>query len=204
MLNAKQSIWLKAVLVCGILPGSLLLLDSCTGKPDPNKPFEMALNGKPYRTSHGNPLGAVEELEAGYSMVRQYRIVFPLKHPSNLPRPGLELTFDPAAMTIGTDIVFGGPSGRSDIQIAYHPAAGDKPSQGLLLVFEPRERGWGKIRFDRIEPKIGGRVIGMLMEAVLYGYTSGHEKGLVEPPGPMELHLWNFAFDVVIQGSLFQ
>jgi hypothetical protein len=86
---------------------------------------------------------------------------------------------------------------RADVQLAYYPTWGQKTNEGIPLAFHPRREGWGRIRSDELDPRLGGRVRGVLLEAVLYGQYEDMDGLPIESDEPLALHHWNFPFDAV-------
>jgi hypothetical protein len=178
-----------------------LLLFACTGTEDSTQTFHMRLGQDPCLPGVGDAIALIEELEAGFSVAHQCSIVFPQKLLPQQPRPGIEIQFDPAGIEVGSELEFGAGRTGGDVQLAYYPNWGQKYDQGLTLVFCPSEAGWGRIRLDELDPQLGGRVRGVLLEAVLYGHYEDMDGLPVELEEPLELHLWNFPFDTTFRES---
>jgi hypothetical protein len=187
-----------------LLLGCLLFV-GCADKPDPSRPFEMAMNGSRYEPRLHPAIGYVQEIEAGFSTECRCRVLFPLPIPGAIPRPGLEVGFDPSRIAIGEEIAFGAGDNESGVTLEYTPLRGHKMSQGILLSYSSHHAGArGRIRFDVVEPEIGGRVRGAVLHATLYGsYENAHTAEVTETKTPRKLELWNFPFDVQFERSLF-
>ncbi|MFC1537213.1 hypothetical protein ACFL4P_00125 [Gemmatimonadota bacterium] len=184
----------------------MLLLISCSGGPDPSREFGMYLNGRERKTGLGDPVGLIQELDAGYSYSNFYSVVFPLKilGMSGVPRPGILIKFDPAATEPGREITFGSEAENS-IRVEYHPVSGHKINQAVMLAYSSGHgEGGGTIRFDMLETGPGGRVKGTVVQAVLYGYYENMQTmEFSEPSKPMKLELFNWSFDVTLERSIF-
>ena len=166
----------------------------------------MYLNGRERKTGLGDPVGLIQEIEAGYSYSNHYSIVFPLKIAAlrGMPRPGILIEFDPAALEPGHEINFG--DGADDnVRMEYHPASGHRVNQGVMLAYSSAHSdGGGTIRFDILETEAGGRVKGTVIQAALYGYYENMETmEATEPSKPMKLELYNWSFDVTLKRSIF-
>jgi hypothetical protein len=190
------------------LPALILaaLLMSCSGGPDPTREFGIYLNGRERNSGLGDPVGLIQEFEAGYSYSNLCSVVFPLKilSMSGVPRPGILIEFDPAATEPGREITFGNGAENS-IRMEYHPVSGHKINQAVMLAYSSGHgEGGGKIRFEMLETGPGGRVKGTVVQAVLYGYYENMETmELTEPSKPMKLELFNWSFDVTLERSVF-
>jgi hypothetical protein len=178
-----------------------LLLAGCSPKLDTTREFAMALNGAPYSSRMKPPIGCAQEIEAGFSTQYRYTILFPCRLPSPIPRPGLEIAFEPDKVVLGEEMAFGAGDVESGIGVEYCPVMGHKSNQGILLTFSShRSDGGGTIRFDALEPEIGGRVKGTILHATLYGYyEDAHTAEITEPKAPRKLELWNFPFEVTLR-----
>ena len=183
-----------------------LLFSGCSSGPDPDKQFGMYLNGKQRKVKLGEPVGYIQELDAGYSYSYRYSIVFPRKFyvRDPMPRPGIIIEFDPADIESGQEIPFG-TGGEHIIRVEYHPVGGHKMNQAILLTYSSRHSaGGGKIRFDVLEPQLGGRVKGTIIQSTLYGYYEDMETmEITEPPKSRKLELYNWSFDVTLERSIF-
>jgi hypothetical protein len=182
-----------------------LLLGGCAEKVDPSRPFEMAMNGARYEPRLLQPIGYVQEIEAGFSTECRCSVLFPSRVPSAIPRPGLEIAFDPRKIAPGEEVAFGSGDEESGVTVDYSPIGGHKLNQGIMLGFSSGHSGGrGRIRFDDLEPEIGGHVRGTLLHATLYGSYENAESGeTTEPKTPRKLELWNFPFDVKLAASPF-
>ncbi len=182
------------------------LVSGCSSGPDPDKEFGMYLNGKQLRVKRGEPVGYIQELEAGYSYSYRYSVVFPRKFYARdpVPRPGIIIQFDPAEIESGQKIPFG-TGGTNAVWVEYYPVGGHKMNQAILLAYSSRHSaGGGKICFDVLEPQLGGRVKGTIIQSTLYGYYKDMETmEITEPPKSRKLELFNWSFDVTLERSIF-
>lgn len=183
-----------------------LLATACSRGPDPEKEFGIYLNGKSRNAGVADPVGRIQELEAGYSYSYRYSVVFPLKISAvrGLPRPGILVEFDPGRIEPGGEISFGSGM-ESPVRVEYHPTGGHKMNRAVMLAYSSDHGpGGGKIRFEVLETGLGGRVRGSVIQATLYGYYENMETMEVsEPPKPMKLELFNWPFEVTLERSIF-
>ena len=183
-----------------------MLVSGCSGVPDPHKEFGMYLNSKQLKVNLGEPVGYIQELEGGYSYRYRYSIVYPLNMSvlRSVPRPGILIEFDPAEVELGKEIAFG--TGReTTIRLEYHPIVGHQHSKAVMLAYSSgHSAGGGKIRFDVLEPRLGGRVKGSVIQSTLYGYYEAMETmEITEPSKLRKLELFNWSFDLTLESSIF-
>jgi hypothetical protein len=147
--------------------------------------------------------GYFQEVEAGFSTECRCSVLFPLRIPGAVPRPGLEITFDPRKIAPGAEMTFGAEDGESGVGVDYTPLGGHQMSRGIMLGFSSgRAGGHGRVRFDVLEPQPGGHVKGTLLHATLSGYYESAESARTTEPEPArKLELWNFPFDVTLERS---
>src|SRR5689334_8163977 len=93
----QKSEFQKPAITAALLGTALgcLALAGCAAKPDPSRPFEMAMNGTRYESHLREPIGYFQEVEAGFSTECRCSVLFPLRIPGAVPHPGLEIAFDP-------------------------------------------------------------------------------------------------------------
>lgn len=184
-----------------------LSLSACSVKPDPAKNFGAYLNGRELQLPLGDPIGCIQELEAGFSLSYTYSIIFPLKLPvvSPLPRPGIILYFNQDNIRLKEETPLLGEGVGEGPWLEYHPLQGHKMNEAVMLVYSSRRAGGGgSVRFDMLEPEPGGRVSGSIIRAVLYGYYENMETSEVtELPEPKKLELFNWSFDGVLKRTTF-
>jgi hypothetical protein len=185
-----------AVLAAGMLPGA------CGKKDDPDAPFQMSLNGNPFLPGVGPPLATVTDIEAGFSYTNQCTVVFPLKALKNRPQPGLEIIFNPAVISVGSEVSLGVDGDDLGIELAYYPFFGGMSNDGKMLVYAIGEEGSARIRFDDLDLETR-HVQGLLLEAVLFGRYVDADGEASEPKKPMEMHLSNFPFDVEFSDGIW-
>jgi len=184
----------------------LLLTAGCSTKPDPSKEFGMYFNGEENTSALDNPIGLIQEHEAGFSYSYSYSIIFPLKKAFSgpVPRPGVYIEFTPERINLGEETPFEAGS-ESAAFVEYHPVTGHKVQEATLLVYSTRHGdGGGKIRLDVFEPRLGGRIKGTIIQATLNGYYEDMEKmEITELEQPRKLELFNWSFDVILQRGPF-
>jgi hypothetical protein len=160
----------------------------------------MQLNGEEYPTRLKEPLGYLQEREAGFSTEYRCIVLFPLRGPFAVPKPGLEITLDPRK--IGPDEVIDFTADDDAVQIDYCPFFQYRVQKGEILVYSSqRGRGEGTIRFDSVDPTLGGRVKGKLVRATLYGYYDSQDGPRRDDTTPRKLELQDFPFDVQLAPS---
>ena len=183
-----------------------MLVSGCSSVPDPDKEFGMYLNGKQLKVKLGEPVGYIQELESGYSYRYRYSVIYPLQMSAlrTMPRPGIVIEFDPDEIESGQEIPFG-TGGRKTVWLEYHPVVGHKLSEAVMLAYSSRHSaGGGKIRFDVLEPRLGGRVKGSVIQSTLYGYYEAMETmEITEPSKLRKLELFNWSFDLTLESSIF-
>jgi hypothetical protein len=185
-----------AVVAIGLLPGA------CGQKADSEAPFQMSLNGNPYLPGVGQPLAAVNEIEAGFSNLSQCTIIFPLRGLKNRPQPGLEIIFNPAVIPVGDEVTLGVGGDDLGIQLAYYPFFGGMSNDGKRLVYAIGDEESARIRFDDLDVKTR-HVQGVLLEADLCGRYVNADGEAFEPKKPMKMHLSNFPFDIEFSDELW-
>ena len=175
----------------------------CQEKPASNASFSMNMNGEPYAPKFNPPLGYLQELEAGFSTAHRVRIHFPIIAPGAGANPGLEIEFDPAVIPIGeeVEIVYGEADGG--IGVTYFPLFGHRHNEGILLLFTPDDDCPLNIRFDELEPRLGGHVSGSLIFTRLYGHYENMDGEWIDTEERKILEVRNFPFDVQLTGSAY-
>lgn len=147
----------------------------------------------------------MQEKDAGYSYSYHYTIMFPIASETLNPfkAMGFELAFEPKTVTIGQVIKSLANDQNSFFRVSYFPVVGHRVNEGILLEYSSRYKtGSLKVRFDVLEPEIGGRVKGTILEATLYGYYQKDEDmTILEPKRPKKLEIYNFKFDTTFEGG---
>lgn len=191
--------WVSVIAAAGLF----LLSAGCQEKPDPDAPFSMTMNGEPYAPKFNPPLGYLQELEAGFSTAHRVRIHFPIIAPGPGANPGLEIEFDPAVIPIGeeVEIVYGEAEGG--ISVTYFPLFGHRHNEGILLLYTPDDDCPLNIRFDEMEPRLGGRVSGSLIFTRLYGHYENMDGEWIDTEERKVLEVRNFPFDVQLTRSAY-
>jgi hypothetical protein len=177
------------------------LLCGCSRKPDLTQPFAMVMDGAEYRSRLGDPVAYIDEQEAGFSTSCRYTVLYPLRLPSGINKPGLQITIDPQRVTLGQEITFAAGDTERGVRLEYVPQMGHQMSKGILLAFSSTYgEGSCAIRIDQMDSQLGGRITGKLLRASLYGYKeNAHTGELIRLPEPRKLELANFSFDVPLQ-----
>jgi hypothetical protein len=139
-------------------------------------------------------------MEAGFSTSLRYTVLFPLRLPTAMNRPGLQITVDPQRVLLGEEMIFQ-PGSERGVWVEYYPKSGHQMSEGILLAFSSSHgEGSCTVRFDQIDSELGGRVAGKLVRATLYGFKESAESvGIIPLSEPRRLEIANFAFDVPLQ-----
>jgi len=186
----------------------LVLLIDCSRKVDITKDFAMVLNGNEYKVNLDPPVGQIQEIESGFSISNAYTVVFPTRSLNRLKLQGFELAFDAQTITPGQVITSRANDRDYSLHVSYYPILGHKFNEQKMLIYSSRSaNGSIKVRFDVLEPGIGGRVKGVILEAVLYGfYDSDSEISPREPresEKPQKLEIYNFVFDTTFESSMF-
>jgi hypothetical protein len=183
----------------------LVFFGGCGGNVDTTKDFAMLENGREYRVLLDRPVAGILEQESGYSTSYRFTVTFPLQKYNPMKARGFELTFDPAKVEIGKVIESRAGDSIDKPRIHYYPAMGHKLNEGILLAYSSgMETGSLRVRFDILEPSIGGRVKGTVLNAVLYGYYEAADTAeITKPDPPKKLEIYNFPFDAVFERSLF-
>lgn len=165
----------------------------------------MVLNGREYKVALGPPVGRIQENEAGYSYSNSFTVVFPTKNLNRFKIMGFELAFDPQTITPGQVITSSANDRDYSLHVSYFPIIGHKLNEGKMLVYSSRSNNGNiKVRFDVLEPEIGGKVKGVILEAVLYGFYDSQDTITPnEPDKPQKLEIYNFAFDTTFERSMF-
>jgi hypothetical protein len=193
----------RAILAWRLLPIALLVATACQSRPDPTQPFAAALNGEKYNTRFGPAEGRAVSFESGFNELYAFGLFFPVEGLLATDSQGLSIQFDPLLVTPGSEIAFG-PATTSGVSVTFFPASGHRVAEGALLTFAASGAdAGGTIRFDTLEPAIGGRVQGELLQATLYGFYENMDGGAQEPEEPLKLELWRFPFDTTFAESIF-
>ncbi|MEK7858290.1 MAG: hypothetical protein AAB320_04030 [Elusimicrobiota bacterium] len=173
----------------------LLALTACAQKPDYTQDFGIARDNRPMRWTAGAALGLIQETESGFNTATHFTILFPAPM-SPIPRPGLQITIDPARakIVLGQPQTFGG--GVEGISAEYALLA---TARGVQTFDSVATGGSLTIRFDVFEAKEGGRVQGRLLKAVMPGFFEGADGRSAEDKEPTSLELWNIPFDVALK-----
>ncbi|MCU0289169.1 MAG: hypothetical protein MUF15_22590 [Acidobacteria bacterium] len=183
----------------------IVMMVNCSGTIDITKDFAMVLNGNEYRISLARPVGRVQEIESGFSVTNNFSIMFPTKSMNRFQIMGFEFFFEPQAITPGEVITSTANDENYALRLIYTPPLGIRVNEEAMLVYSSRsENGSIKARFDILEPELGGRVKGVILEAVLYGfYDSNRDISTKKPATVQKLEIYNFVFDTKFENSIF-
>ena len=183
----------------------LVFSGGCGGGVDTTRDFAMMENGREYRVLLDKPVGSIREQDVGFSTSNDYKIIFPLKKFNPMKARGFELTVDPEDVEIGEVMMSRAGDDNHKLRMNYYPSMGHKLSEGILLAYSSgMESGSLNVRFDVLEPRIGGRVKGTILNAVLYGYYEPVDTAeITKPDPPKKLEIYNFPFDTVFERSIF-
>lgn len=195
------------IMIPGIL--SLLIFSgiywNCSGTVDTTRDFAMVLNGREYKVALVPAKGFIREMDSGFTNSFAYTIMFPAKKFNRFDARGFELTFDPDVITVGEVIESTAGDSNYSFGVTYYPLVGHKMNEGILLEYSSRvETGDVKVRFDILEPTLGGRVKGTILKATLFGYFQEHDSmERSKPDDPKKLEIYNFVFDTTFERSMF-
>lgn len=172
----------------------------------------MVLNGKEYKVNLAPAIGRIQEYESGFSRSNSFTVFFPTKNLNRLKTSGFELTFNPQIVTPNEIITSKANANDTNYEnppsITYIPIFGHKFSEEQMLVYSSRSgNGSIKVRFDVLEPEIGGKVKGVILEAVLYGFYDSNRVPIPQEPNkpnkPQKLEIYNFTFDTTFEDRMF-
>ncbi|HLP62474.1 MAG TPA: hypothetical protein VK186_26785 [Candidatus Deferrimicrobium sp.] len=196
---------MKNIIILSTCLVLMSLLVNCPGKVDITRDFAMVLNGNEYKVNLGPAVGKMQENESGFSVSNAYKVVFPTKGMNRFETSGFELSFDPQKITPGDVITSTANDENYSLHLYYFPILGIKFNEEKRLVYSSRsDNGSLKVRFDVLEPEIGGRVKGVILEAVLYSfYDSNREETPQKPEKSQKLEIYNFVFDTTFKNSVF-
>lgn len=182
---------------------AIVLYNGCDNSVDKIQDFAMQMNGVKYEVELGVTYGKMIEPEAGYSYNYRFSIIFPLRNLNRMKTGGFELFLNPKEIDSGIDREIQAGDDNYKLRLEYHPTWGHKINQGKMLVYSSRyQDGYLKVRFDILEPKNKGRVQGMILEAVLYGYYEQYDTAEQEEPrDELKLEIYNLKFDTVFKRS---
>lgn len=175
--------------------------NGCQRGLDPKGPFQMTMNGAPYTPKIQPAVGNLQVLESGFSIAQRVRIFFPLLAPGAGAIPGLEIEFDPEVIPVGEEVEILFAEADGGISITYFPLFGHRHNEGILLLYTPDAESPLNIRFDELEPRIGGRVSGSLIFTRLHGRYETMDGESIETEEPKTLEIRNFPFDVQLTES---
>ncbi len=179
---------------------------SCSQEVDMGAEFAMAVNGMPLKVKLGDTIAKIREIESGFGAQAEFKVLFPLKSFNPIKVRGFELQFEPGKITLGEEIIASAGDEDYSLRMNYFPTLGHRLNEGKMLTFSSRHRqGFVKVRFDRLDPRIDGRLSGEIVEAVLYAYYEANDpmEEFSEPSSPKKLHIAHFPFDTAFIYSPF-
>ncbi len=187
---------------CLVLAAALAA--GCSNRPDPQKDFQIGINGERYLWEPGPATAYLEGYDAyDTSGFRTVSVVFPQQSPSPVTTRGLFIRFSSAIAVPGQQVHDGPPDRRIDV--IYSPAHPLVEGGSTVNEFST---GYGDgtvdIVFDAFEKRLNGEIKGTLKYAKLYGYFMLIESGERMPPKkPVVLELYNWPFDLRLEQSQF-
>ncbi len=187
----------------------MLTVIGCGKKIDPQKPFGMYLNGRENNPLFKDPEAFLHDIEdgTGYTGSKQRGlIIFPLPLPSGpMPRGGIEISFDPKNIPAGQNIQISQSESASGINIYYFPMQIGAGNSGKVYTFglRPSKGGAATIRFDLLEAKVGGKIKGVILDAVMDAYFKTEDGTTEELTKPQELKLFNWSFETTFKEHPF-
>ena len=167
--------------------------------------FSIRQKGTAYPVELAPARGRIREYRAGFSTDYGFSVIFPLARFNPTGQRGFVLFFGPTEIRPGMEYALEGDDPPHPLGLEYHPAGGHRVTEGKILAYSTRRAGGSlQVRFDRLEPRIGGRVKGVISRAVLVGYYEGYDTAEREEPcRKMTLTIANFPFDTVFELSPF-
>lgn len=135
----------------------------------------------------------------------QFSVIFPLKHMNQMQNKGFELVINPLQATLGDVMHFHTNDNHHGWEFTYQPNFGHHPSEQMKLIYSSHMgTGFIKVRFDQLEAKINGRIKGIILEAVLFGYYEKETNtSIIKPKIPQKLELFNFPFDTTFRSAIY-
>lgn len=172
---------------------------------DKTEAFAMAMNGHPFKIKLGTPKGLIQEVEAGYSDSHLFSVSFPASALNRFGERGFRLHFDVTKLVMGRVIETKGTDPNYWLRVSFFPILGHRVNEGLMLEYSSRyKEGYMKVRFDIVEPEFGGRIKGVILEAVLYAYYLREDsREPIETNSPRKLEIFNFLFDTTFERQMF-
>lgn len=182
-----------------------LVFINCGGGVDKTKDFAMLMDDRAFDVELGNPDATIRESDVGYTDSQYFKITFPHQHINPMKNLGFELQFDPGEVEIGEVMYFSAGDKNYKFRMEYYPALGHKMNQGIMLAYSSgMEEGLLEVRFDKLEPQIGGTVKGVILHAVMYGYYESNDTAEIEKADPpKKLEIFNFPFNAKFRLSPF-
>ena len=193
------------ILFLSLLTLLVLVFFGCDASVDNIQDFAMQINSKKYQVSLNPPAAKMVEVEGGFSYEYRYSILFPIKNFNRMQARGFEFVFKPKKITAGNIFETFAGDDHYDVSIEYHPTIGHRHTQRQVLIYSSREKdGYLKVRFDEIDPRIGGKVKGLILEAVLYGFYEDIDTiKRIELKKEKKLEIYNFKFNAVFRRHSF-
>jgi hypothetical protein len=177
----------------------------CSTSVDTNSDFAMVLNGRGYKVKLNPAIARVRVSDVGYSESYHFSVMFPAKSMNRFKVRGFELTFEPRTVEMGKTMISRAGDKNYSLAVSYYPLVGHKVNEGIMLEYSSRYKtGDIKVRFDILEPRLGGRVKGTILSAVLFGYYQSQDAmEPMDPEDPKKLEIYNFPFDATFESSMF-
>ena len=197
-MKMKREICLVAVFVS-------LFLVGCGGGVDKTQDFAMLHNDVKYSVALEATTAFIRVDDMGMSESYSFSVMFPCKSFNRMQARGFQLSFDPDDVTLGQPMTSGSVAHDYKFRLEYFPNMGHKMNEGILLAYSSGyESGSLTVVFDILEPKLGGRVKGKIIQAVLNGYYESQDSPeAIKPDSPKKLEIFNFPFDTVFKRHPF-
>jgi hypothetical protein len=186
--------------------GSLLFFVSagCTPKPDPNKDFQMFLDGSVFLWESAPGVGYLYGGEGSFvPKPASVMVILPNLGRNQRPLPGLEIMFDLDSFAKSNQVTFSG--GSDGLNVDFRPSYRPMGRNGLLVGYSSQNlKSIVTLRLDEVNHRNGGKLKGKIIYAMLWGYFYNCETGkLTDPPKPFKLEIWNWPFEVLLQQKYY-
>jgi len=178
---------------------TILLLAGCGNSYKNQKPFAIYMNGKPYTFELDETFADIGGTDSVYPQISSYCVYFPAKLFNAGTDRGFILHLDPRYIKSKESLRFSARDSHSSVQMIFSPVIGRTRFKNGLMEMTTTE-GKGKIHayFDILEPREGGRIKGIIYEAVMEGFFVKDFQNPVNSknqPKPARIEIYNFALD---------
>jgi hypothetical protein len=185
--------------VLSLLAGSILFA-ACIPKPDPNKDYQMFLDGSVFVWESAPAVGYIYGGEESiYQTPASIRIILPNLGPSRHPLPGMEIMFDDDLFADSNQVTVSG--GSQVLSVDLRPSFRPMGKGGMLVGYTSHDpRAVVTLRIGRLEARPYGNVEGKIIYAKLWGYYYDFETGeITRPPKSMMLEIWNWPLQAKLE-----